>query len=174
MSYPEEFMLYLVHFQGSRDYFECHEILEEYWKEIDPGVRDSHWVGLIQLAVSQYHHRRNNFGGALRTIEKSIIILSNKKLEMLSLGIDYTELMKVLRESRENIKKQLTYRSIDIPISDSLLASKCKFLCEQNGFIWSSPSNMADYSLVNRHTVRDRTDVIKERTRQKMLRQNKG
>lgn len=31
--YPAEYLEYLVYFHADRDYFECHEILEEYWKE---------------------------------------------------------------------------------------------------------------------------------------------
>ncbi|PLS16404.1 DUF309 domain-containing protein [Bacillus sp. M6-12] len=172
MNYPQDYLFYLVHFQGSRDYFECHEILEEYWKDMEPGVKDSHWVGLIQLAVSQYHHRRKNFAGALKTIAKSISILRTKKDEVLTLGIDYTKLMDALEKSLENIKKQLPYQSINIPVTDSL-AEQCKALCVQEGFTWCTPSNMEDTELVNRHTIRDRTDVIEEREHQKILRQNK-
>ena len=60
MNFPQKYIEYLVHFHGDRDYFECHEILEEYWKKIDNGNKESIWVGLIQLAVANYHHRRKN------------------------------------------------------------------------------------------------------------------
>ena len=30
--YPEAFISYLIEFHATRDYFECHELLEEYWK----------------------------------------------------------------------------------------------------------------------------------------------
>lgn len=33
--YPEAYVAFLHEFHTTRDYFECHEILEEYWKE-DP------------------------------------------------------------------------------------------------------------------------------------------
>lgn len=31
--YPEAYIEYLAEFHGSRDYFECHELLEEHWKK---------------------------------------------------------------------------------------------------------------------------------------------
>ncbi|PAD68333.1 hypothetical protein CHH83_14265, partial [Bacillus sp. 7586-K] len=33
--YDQEYIDFLVHFHCDRDYFECHEILEEHWKK-DP------------------------------------------------------------------------------------------------------------------------------------------
>lgn len=32
--YPPEYIEFLYHFHCDRDYFECHEILEELWKKI--------------------------------------------------------------------------------------------------------------------------------------------
>ncbi|WP_260405419.1 DUF309 domain-containing protein, partial [Paenibacillus sp. 598K] len=63
--YPDDYIQYLIEFHVTRDYFECHELLEEYWKE-QPGDDPFYdtWVGLIQIAVSQYHHRRSNHRGA--------------------------------------------------------------------------------------------------------------
>ncbi len=49
--YPEAYVAFLHEFHTTRDYFECHEILEEYWKEDPPEQRKEYWVGLIQLAV---------------------------------------------------------------------------------------------------------------------------
>lgn len=77
--YPDAYIQFLVHFHGDRDYFECHEILEEYWKETIKGDKQSIWVGLIMLAVSNYHFRRNNNSGAQRTLQKAISIFENKK-----------------------------------------------------------------------------------------------
>ncbi len=61
--YPKAYIDYLVEFHATRDYFECHEILEEYWKEDPPKKRKRYWVGFIQLAVALYHHRRQNTAG---------------------------------------------------------------------------------------------------------------
>lgn len=50
--YPKAYIDYLVYFHGLRDYFECHEVLEEHWKKDDKAERKKYWVGLIQIAVA--------------------------------------------------------------------------------------------------------------------------
>ena len=87
MVYPEAYIEFLMYFHGNRDYFECHEVLEEYWKEVDPGNRSSHWVGLIQVAVGFYHYRRGNLAGALRTFHKAIKNIESNHNELIRLGI---------------------------------------------------------------------------------------
>lgn len=52
--YPKAYIEYLVHFHSDRDYFECHEILEEHWKQ---DGRNKGWLVLIQTAVAFYHYR---------------------------------------------------------------------------------------------------------------------
>ncbi len=39
MMYPNAYLDYLVYFHGHRDYFECHEVLEEYWKKDQAGKK---------------------------------------------------------------------------------------------------------------------------------------
>jgi uncharacterized protein len=166
LSYPAAFISYLTHFHGDRDYFECHEVLEEYWKEETTQERDSHWVGLIQIAVSLYHYRRNNFKGAYRTMNKAITILRSKKAEIVSLGLRYPEMLELLEETAEKMNKQVPYKSVNLPISDNQLAAECKRYCQKNGLIWCGNSNLDDASLIHRHKMRDRTDIILERQHQ--------
>ncbi len=73
--YPTEYIQFLIHFHGDYDYFECHEILEEYWKTKPRGNRDDYLVGLIQVAVSLYHQRRTNWNGATKMMKSAITIL---------------------------------------------------------------------------------------------------
>ncbi|WP_205628902.1 DUF309 domain-containing protein, partial [Acinetobacter baumannii] len=49
--YPEALIDYLVYFHADRDFFECHEVLEDYWKSLPKEERSLFWVGLIQIAV---------------------------------------------------------------------------------------------------------------------------
>lgn len=57
------FIDYCAHFVRG-DFFECHEVAEDYWKAIAPGDKNHALVGYIQLAVSFYHERRGNIRGA--------------------------------------------------------------------------------------------------------------
>ncbi|WP_163101053.1 DUF309 domain-containing protein [Peribacillus alkalitolerans] len=171
MKYPEEFVAFLVHFHATRDYFECHEILEEYWKETDPKNRQSPWVGLILLAVSCYHHRRENFSGAERTLLKSIQILSleSTQVHLNCLGLDSIRLNEMVLKQLEVIQHEEPYNSMKLPISDDLLDA-CKIYSTQNGFEWFSQENSPiENTIIHRHHTRDRSDVIQERLRQKKI-----
>ncbi|MGE7905615.1 DUF309 domain-containing protein [Peribacillus sp. NPDC094092] len=173
MNYAEDYLSFLVHFHGPRDYFECHEILEEYWKETAPKERDSHWVGLIQIAVALYHDRRGNKKGAVRTLSKALANLHHKKAEILKLGLDPERLFKLLEDTHERMSSHKPYKSIDLPITDKSLIEKCQSICLQEGYIWGTDSDMSNSSIVDKHLIRDRSDVISERARQLSLRKTR-
>jgi uncharacterized protein len=170
--YPEQYIQFLVHFNGDRDYFECHEILEEYWKESTDKKKDSVWVGFILLAVSRYHHRRGNFRGAQRTLEKAIKILSLHQNVLSKQGLDVSDLFQILSKLLREIENEEIYQSINLPVTDSLLLKACRKECENRGFNWGQMSNIEDESIVHRHKLRDRTMVIEERL--EALRVKKG
>jgi uncharacterized protein len=170
--YPKEYIQFLVHFNGDRDYFECHEILEEYWKESNDKKKDSIWVGFILLAVSRYHHRRGNFKGAKRTLEKSINILSMQENISSIKGLDVSDLFNLLSKILSEIEKEKGYQSFNLPVTDPALISACIAECESRGIIWGQESNIENESIVHRHKLRDRSKVIEER--QEALRIRKG
>jgi predicted metal-dependent hydrolase len=161
--YPKEYLQFLVHFHGDRDYFECHEILEDYWKRTDTGNKESIWVGLILLAVSAYHHRRGNFIGAKRTLEKARNIFSAQEGALTGLGLDGPLLQSLLKGRLEVLQSGESYQSFNLPISDPVLLELCIKNCEKEGFSWGNVSDMTNASLVHRHKLRDRTSVIEER-----------
>lgn len=161
--YPKEYIQFLVHFNGDRDYFECHEILEEYWKSSGDMKKDSIWVGFILLAVSRYHHRRRNFNGAKRTLEKAASILSLHEKEIAILGLDMQVLFSLISKLLAAINKEENYQSINLPVTDPILLAACLKECNFRGFLWGEVSNLNNEPLVHRHKLRDRTSVIKER-----------
>lgn len=170
--YPEAYIQFLVHFHGDRDYFECHEILEEYWKETKEG-KQSIWVGLILLAVSNYHFRRGNKDGAGRTLKKAIGIFQNQR-NPFQLGMPLTELVDSLKKQLIAIEKGKAYTSINLPITDRELLEECQRRCNEKGFIWGNDSNLGDLHLIHRHSVRDRSEVLKERHNAILLRHKNG
>lgn len=161
--YPTSYIQYLAHFHGDRDYFECHEILEEYWKATDAGNKTSIWVALILLAVSNYHHRRNNYPGAIRTLKKATEIFSDAKEATARLGITYEGLIDTLEKRMENLHNKDPYTSFNLPLCDPELKKTCYDECRQNGFTWGTSSNLQNPDLVHRHSTRDRSDVISDR-----------
>lgn len=166
MYYPKEFVQYLVEFHGSRDYFECHEILEEYWKTQLPLKRESVWVGFIQLAVGFYHYRRSNYSGAIRTLQKSKQILQQHTAEINQLGIEPQGLIHLLNETIHKCHNREPYTSPSLPIHHPDLLMACQSMCLDKNYLWNCKSNLEDSLLINRHSTRDRTDIIQERINQ--------
>lgn len=163
--YPNDYIQYLIHFHGDRDYFECHEILEEYWKQTEPRNKESIWVGLILLAVSAYHHRRGNFSGARRTLEKAEKIFEQNTKSLSAVGLESHQLFSLVTQRLEEIQASIPYRSFSLPISDPLLLKQCSDICEEQGIVWGNESDLSNNGLVHRHKLRDRSSVIEERNK---------
>lgn len=104
--YPKAYIQFLIHFHGDYDYFECHEVLEEYWKLKPRGKRDHHWVGLIQIAVSLYHQRRLNWNGAAKMIKRAIAILEKEREPIHALGLHHQQLLTLLKKQLQSIQKK--------------------------------------------------------------------
>ncbi|MGM0864683.1 MAG: DUF309 domain-containing protein [Bacillota bacterium] len=163
MVYPKPYLEFLMYFHGNRDYFECHEVLEEYWKYSDPKNRSSHWVGLIQVAVGLYHYRRGNLSGAARTFKKAVQNIELNQDELSRLGIHPVKLQEMLVDITHGLSTNQPYKSINIPLTDASLQKQVQSLCEDNGYSWCSPSDLNNNELIHRHSLRDRSEVILER-----------
>ncbi|GAA0382708.1 DUF309 domain-containing protein [Bacillus horti] len=158
--YPKAYIEYLIHFHVHRDYFECHEVLEEYWKE--EGMKDITWVGLIQIAVALYHQRRSNFQGAIKMLSSAIRILEDQSHRLTQLGIDHIQLTSLLQKRHLEIVEQTPYTSFDLPLQEDVVL-QCVKHCQLNEVEWCSNQNITDQFTINKHTLRDRSDVIEER-----------
>lgn len=168
--FDESYILYLAHFHGTRDYFECHEILEDRWKEEQPLNRDSIWVAFIQLAVSMYHYRRQNFGGANRLLQKSKDVFQYNQSAISSYGIDAEQLFTLMNNLEKRLINRDNYESINLPIIDTKLEELVQLKCVRLGCKYQTKSNLYDHFLLNKHSNRDRSDVIKERSEQLLKR----
>jgi predicted metal-dependent hydrolase len=166
--YPQAWKDYLIEFHGPRDYFECHEILEEYWKEAPKPERRQIWVGLIQLAVGLYHQRRGNFSGAAKMLHSANQIFTHQPDALHHLGLDSRSLNEQVHRRMEEVKRHEPYYSICLPIADEKLLHECQERCKELGYSWGQPSPQAE-ELIHRHTLRDRSQVIEERNKQLKL-----
>lgn len=164
--YPSSYVDYLVHFHSDRDYFECHELLEEYWKSLPQEGKTSTWVGLIQIAVAQYHHRRNNFTGAQKMLDSAIRILAAEERMEELLGLEKPTLMQLLNERQEMLVQKASYVSFNLPIVDAALLDRCQQLCAERALPFGTPSNLSDDSICHKHLRRDRSDVVAARSQE--------
>ena len=81
--YDPLYVAFLWHFNGDRDYFECHELLEDLWLQEN---HDLLYQGLLQVAVGLYHHRNGNLGGAVKLLRQALTKLDLYPAD--PLGID--------------------------------------------------------------------------------------
>ena len=158
--YPSAYLSFLVEFHATRDYFECHELLEEYWKEHPGDGLGQIWVALIQLAVGSYHERRGNLAGASK-----MLLQSRKRMTdagALQVGVDGEKLRAMITERLASIERGEPFIDMELPIIDEALLKSCLNLCAKKGLSWSAPSS-GEAALLHRHTLRDRSDVIAAR-----------
>ena len=158
--YPEAYRAYLIEFHAARDYFECHELLEDYWKAHPGDPLADTWVGLIQIAVGSYHYRRGNLAGAVKMYRQSLSRLTASQLERV--GIDGEAALSAVAALIAAAEEGEPFRDIDLPLRDQALAQSCEAECERRGLIWGAASG-SGAELVQRHTLRDRSGVIAAR-----------
>lgn len=161
--YSDEYINFLIEFHAKRDYFECHEIGEDFWKKEANDEEKSVWLGLIMVSVSIYHYRRGNTIGAKKLLKKAILILENEKKALEKLSIDYKRFINLLIMKYQEIEQGLKYESFNIPLTSKLLSGICRKKSEQSGLIWCSNSDMNNNYIINKHAKRDRKEVIEQR-----------
>ncbi|WP_274650630.1 DUF309 domain-containing protein [Paenibacillus humicola] len=167
--YPEAYIDYLIEFHGTRDFFECHELLEEYWKEHPGDPQADGWVGLIQLAVGAYHYRRGNRQGAAKMLRSAASRLTAERLE--ALGLKGAQTAAAIEGMIRALDDGLPYADIDLIFRDGGLLDACRGQCAARGHAWGAPSPELE-ALVHRHTLRDRSDVIEARRAASAARRN--
>ncbi|SDO28027.1 hypothetical protein SAMN04487897_11151 [Paenibacillus sp. yr247] len=98
-AYDRLYVEYLYYFNDRRDYFECHEVMEELWLEEG---RSPLYQGLLQVAVGLYHHANGNVSGSIKLFRAGLDKLSPYPAH--ALGID---LEKLIQDSQEYLSKLL-------------------------------------------------------------------
>ena len=144
------------YFNGTQDYFECHEVLEEYWKEIAPGDKEHVLVGLIQLATGMYHWRRNNFSGATKSLTKSFHNIERNEQSIFLKPLNLSLLKKQLLQSISQVEQHKPFHSFKIDIDNSEL----KKLVDKR--ILEQPK-ADEHFLLHKHMLRDRTEILEAR-----------
>jgi hypothetical protein len=165
MRYPEHYVDFLVEFHASRDYFECHEILEELWKSDPASPYAPCWLALLRIAVALYHARRGNGAGAVKLMRKVVPAIEPERMD--ELGLDGTELV---RQAGEWLAERVQgggadYRDLDLPIADAELLEECLRRSRARGLEWGSDGRDAGEAVIHRHLLRDRTAVCEARRR---------
>ncbi|WP_123040692.1 DUF309 domain-containing protein [Cohnella candidum] len=161
--YPESYLAYLAEYYGSRDFFECHEIMEEYWKEQTGSRYEGCWLVFIRIAVACYHARRGNWAGARKMMAKAAAEADPVRME--ELGMNGAELKERLRKTASawNAEQPPSYTDFEFPIADPWLLQLSQQACLEQGWEWGTPLDRLGPDIVNRHLTRDRTHVVEAR-----------
>jgi hypothetical protein len=69
MAADPKFVRFLVLFNVERDYYECHDVMEELWLEEG---RSPFWQGLLQVAVGLHHWQNDNRTGAVKLLRAAL------------------------------------------------------------------------------------------------------
>lgn len=88
-AYDRLYVAFLYYFNDQRDYFECHEVMEELWLEEG---RNPLYQGLLQVAVGLYHHLNGNASGSIKLFTAGLEKLAPYPEHVL--GIDLARLVK--------------------------------------------------------------------------------
>ena len=157
------FIDYCAYFNGNEDYFECHEVLEEYWKEIAPREKQHPLVGYIQVATGLYHWRRGNVNGAGKALKNARALLKQNNPPAFSEHIAFLEFIAHIDHSLAQINANQPFQPFQITITnrelDSLVTKQIDSLPTQS-----------KHFLVNKHMLRDRSEILQAREAKKRSR----
>ncbi|WP_075617639.1 DUF309 domain-containing protein [Paenisporosarcina indica] len=149
------FTQFIMYFNKHQDYFECHEVLEEYWKELAPGDKTHPLTAWILLSTGMYHWRRGNMNGALRTLENSQTRVLLNVESIFFEGIQLQMVIEHLNHSIELIRDKQPFQSFTIPISSPELVT----IINQQ----PQPIPVTGDHLIHKHMLRDRSEILKAR-----------
>ncbi|GEM_PF-321245 len=158
------FVQFLVYFNTNQDYFEGHEVLEDYWKSVSAQTKLHPLTAFILLTTGMYHWRRGNFEGSSRTLQKA----QQRFADAIPLFPDYTEeidfeglLLDIERAVLSNRDRQpfkpFTIRVPSLSLFEKTQAAALTLPLLPAG---SDP-------VVHKHMLRDRTDILKIRDEKK-------
>ncbi|RKD26749.1 hypothetical protein BEP19_16240 [Ammoniphilus oxalaticus] len=111
---------FLYYFNIERDYYECHEVMEEYW--MNQG--NNGWLqSLLQVAVGLHHFRNQNINGAIKLFEQA---LRKKEIHWDgTLGIDDLQLFQQVEDYVNKLyryeQEPFSFYDLTIKITDPSL-----------------------------------------------------
>ncbi len=158
-----------------QDYFECHEIAEEYWKSKDSFQKHDVEVFLIQVSTGEYHYRRGNFKGALKCYRKARRLLELHDYNAEDIGLT-DELPAFLESRAESIRNEAAFTPPRFPLNSNMRKIlRTMHDVEMSGSAFDAYLEshlITDESIIHKHLTRDRSAVIAARDKARRERLN--
>ncbi len=151
----QRWLAYLAHFHADRDYYACHDYLEEWWFEL--GNPQNHLLmAFIQLAVALYHYRADNINGARILLDKATLIFEMNKDLITDYGLDEEALFTKLNELKSNVKHHRPFVDVNLKFSDQLLEKHLHEFCLNQDLDLYASSDMNNLHLIHKHKFKHR------------------
>ena len=147
---------YLYEFHMTRDYYACHDYLEEMWFEY--GNPQNHLLmAFIQLAVALYHYRADNLRGARLLIDKAATIfeLNNDQIE--GYGINQEHLFIVLNDIKRDLAHHRIFKDVNLTFKDLKLKEQIEMMAYSQHLPIYPSSDLNNLHLVFKHRFKHRS-----------------
>lgn len=157
------FVKFIVYFNQNQDFFECHEVLEDYWNEVPNRTKDHPLTAYILLATGLYHWRRENHVGAARTLRKAAKKIREMPVKhpLFTKGIDFSTLNRDVQNTLSLVEEKKLFKPFPIGITSDELALIVK-TTEQRMNLLPLNSEM----LIHKHKLRDRTNILQKKKKE--------
>ncbi|SJZ71968.1 Predicted metal-dependent hydrolase [Cetobacterium ceti] len=110
---------FLNEYENKRDYFQCHEILEELWKEeTNCDTKEHPAVILLQIAVGAYHWENKNITGATKVLQGVLAHYGEVEVALEEIGFDSKKLKEVVENEIDSIKENKEFKHFSLPIKN--------------------------------------------------------
>lgn len=162
-----------------QDYFECHEIMEDAWKDKGDFTKEDAEVFFVLIVTGEYHYRRGNVIGAATSYKRALKLYGKHEYDVTAFGFT-EELISLLQERCQHLA-DTPFKPMNFPVLNWVYES----LYEMHQDEYESYSAFTldilerfekDEEIVHRHRLRDREDVIEARLEalNRKLEQRKG
>lgn len=160
-----------------QDYFECHEIAEDYWKSKGNFSKVDTEVFLVQISTGEYHYRRGNITGAKKCYSKAIKLLEEQNYPLEDIGLS-DQTREFLKTRLDNIDNYIVFKPPNIPLTKSMLNTlyiQYGQNLEEHAFIKSIyEQHVTHQDVVDKHLLRDRSSVNQARAEALRQRQKRS
>jgi uncharacterized protein len=100
-----------------REFFECHEILEDLWRPLPSGTGKTFLQGLLQVAVGYHHLLKGNYTGAKNKLTEGLEKLEAVAESDYQTGIELGALINAVQFSRQCLIALGRHRVGDFPLA---------------------------------------------------------
>lgn len=149
-----------------QDYFECHEIMEEAWKDKGKFTKEDPEVFMVLIVTGEYHYRRDNVIGATTSYKRALKLYEQHRYDVGEFGFK-DELVDMLRERYIHLA-DTPFVPLQYPVEDWVYEG----LYQLHGAEFESYTAFTlsllerfekDETIVDKHKLRDREEVIEAR-----------